>query len=240
VVKDLPPLFDLDNTLLDTRLLALEAYQRALFEVVGLRLDQVSLVEANPGVPAVDFLTKVLSRRGIAPDAVLVERTRAAFRRWLHDEELLWSTLRLVPGIEVLVRDLRAAGWPLVIITQKPQSIAEVHMARVDLQPDILISTEGRSEVGALPKVSGLLQALDELGGRHAPSSYLYVGDAPADCRAAKAAGLRAAAACWCTWAGALPQGCPERELLHLRQVAALVIERPDRLFTSPEEVFGD
>jgi pyrophosphatase PpaX len=152
----------------------------------------------------------------LAPDKVdeLVNVYRA-HNEPLHDELVCCAGMD-----DVLVR-LKAEGRRLGIVTAKRRQTVELAFARIPIAHLFETVVGGDETARHKPDPEPLLLALDRLGARAAEAAY--VGDAPFDIKAAKAAGLFAVAV---TWGG-----------IHARE--RLEAEEPDALVDTPEELLG-
>lgn len=178
-------LFDLDGTLVDTWALYLEAYRRALEPMVE-RLPTPEEVEAvGPSAERHLF-------RGLLGE----ERGEEAHRRFRSHYEELHDELfeGVYPGVVEALDALRRRGRRLGIVTGKSRPAWEVTRRRVELGPFHVVITEDEADEPK-PSPEGLARALRELAAP--PERTVYVGDAFRDLEAARAAGVRFAAALW-------------------------------------------
>ena len=178
-------LFDLDGTLVDTWELYLEAYRRALEPMVERMPTREEVEAVGPSAERHLF-------RGLLGE----ERGEEAHRRFREHYEALHDELfeGIYPGVVEALDALRRRGRRLGIVTGKSRPAWEVTRRRVELGPFHTVITEDEAEAPK-PSPQGLLRALEELA---APADRtLYVGDALRDLEAARAAGVRFAAALW-------------------------------------------
>src|SRR4051794_34980579 len=169
-------LFDLDGTLIDTWNLYGESYQRALEPFLGRRLTGEEIAGLRPTSER-EFLRELLGPgRG---DACHTE-----FRR--HYAELHGALAEGVyDGVREMLEALRAAGYPLGIVTGKGRHGWEVTEREIGLGPFAVVVTE--DEAGApKPDPRGLLAAAREMD--VAPAELVYVGDSTVDLAAGRAA----------------------------------------------------
>jgi len=203
-------LFDLDGTVIDSGAIILASMRHAAKEVLGTEVSDEQLMAAvgGPGLEA--------QMRTIAPDRVdeLVSVYRA-HNEPLHDDLLCCAGME-----DVLVR-LKNEGRRLGIVTAKRRQTVELAFARLPIEHlfDVVVGSDETER--HKPDPDPLLRALARLGAR--PDEAAYVGDAPFDIRAAKAAGLYAIGV---TWGG-----------IHARE--RLEAEEPDTLVDTPEELLG-
>jgi pyrophosphatase PpaX len=203
-------LFDLDGTVIDSGAIILASMRHAAKEVLGTDVPDELLMAAvgGPGLEA--------QMRTIAPDRVeeLVNVYRA-HNEPLHDE------LRCCAGMENVLVRLKEEGRRLGIVTAKRRQTVELAFARLPIEHLFETVVGGDETERHKPDPEPLLLALDRLGAR--PEEAAYVGDAPFDVKAAKAAGLFAIGV---TWGG-----------IHARE--RLDAEEPDALVDSPGELLG-
>jgi pyrophosphatase PpaX len=203
-------LFDLDGTVIDSGAIILASMRHAAREVLGAEVsdDQLMAAVGGPGLEA--------QMRALAPDHVdeLVTVYRA-HNEPLHDE------LVCCAGMEDLLVRLRHEGRRLGIVTAKRRQTVELAFARLPIEHLFETVVGGDETERHKPDPAPLLLALERLDAR--PEEAAYVGDAPFDVKAAKAAGLYAIAV---TWGG-----------IHARE--RLEAERPDALVDTPEELLG-
>lgn len=120
------------------------------------------------------------------------------------------SSLQVYDGMTSLLRDLRAAGETVAIVTKSPDMVAKAFIREHDWPIEIVV---GFHQVRRRkPDPEGLLLALRQAGASAADSCH--VGDRPEDTEAARAAGMLAIGAAW-----------------GLDDAAALHASGPDHLF---------
>src|SRR6476620_2519518 len=203
-------LFDLDGTVIDSGAIILASMRHAAREVLGVEVPDEQLMAAvgGPGLEA--------QMQALSPDraAELVTVYRA-HNEPLHDE------LTCCAGMdEVLVR-LKAEGRRLGIVTAKRRQTVELAFARIPIAHLFETVVGGDETARNKPDPEPLLLALERMGAR--ADEAAYVGDAPFDIQAAKAAGLFSIGV---TWGG-----------IHARE--RLEAEGPDALVNKAEELLG-
>jgi pyrophosphatase PpaX len=201
-------LFDLDGTVIDSGAIILASMRHAAKEVLGTEIpdEQLMATVGGPGLEA--------QMRALAPDRVdeLVSVYRA-HNEPLHDE------LVSCAGMEDVLVQLKEEGRRLGIVTAKRRATAELAFARIPIEHLFETVVGGDETERHKPDPEPLLLALERLDAR--PADAAYVGDAPFDVKAAKAAGLYSVGV---TWGG-----------IHAREL--LETEQPDALVDSPEEL---
>jgi phosphoglycolate phosphatase len=175
--------FDLDGTLIDSSR-DLADSTNALIEEHGgtpLGLDEVTAMVGKGA--------SVLVRRALAA-AGLKSMPRDALERFLaHYDKRLTRHTRPYPGIPETLRDLRAAGWPLAVLTNKPQRQTVEILDRLDLAPEFFQVIGGDTDAGRKPDPTGLLQIVTRAGAT--PASTVLVGDSAVDLETARNADTR-------------------------------------------------
>ncbi len=203
-------LFDLDGTVIDSGAIILASMRHAAKEVLGAEVPDEELMAAvgGPGLEA--------QMHALAPDRVeeLVTVYRA-HNEPLHDE------LVCCPGIDDVLVQLRDEGRRLGIVTAKRRTTVELAFAKVPLGHLFETVVGGDETERHKPDPAPLRLALERLGA--GPNEAAYVGDAPFDIQAAKAAGLFSVAVAW--------GGIHARERLEA--------EEPDAVVDTAEELLA-
>ena len=179
-------LFDFDGTIVDTTELIHESMRRTAAEVLGKDLSREALM-ANVGQP--------LPRQMELLDP---ERAGELLEVYLHhNEELHEGLIREFPNAAASLARLREAGPRLAVVTSKRRfSVERALDSFPDLRDvfDAFVTMEDTTEHKPLP--APLLKGL-ELLGDIPPERAAYVGDAPFDVAAARAAGITSVAVSW-------------------------------------------
>src|SRR6476661_6179823 len=164
-------LFDLDGTVIDSGAIILASMRHAAREVLGVEVPDEQLMAAvgGPGLEA--------QMQALSPDraAELVTVYRA------HDE------LTCCAGMDEVLVQLKDEGRRLGIDTAKRRQTVELAFARIPIEHLFETVVGGDETKKHKPDPEPLLLALERLGA--APDDAVYVGDAPFDVKAAKAAG---------------------------------------------------
>jgi pyrophosphatase PpaX len=201
-------LFDLDGTVIDSGAIILASMRHAAKEVLGVEPDDAELMAAvgGPGLEA--------QMHALAPDRV--EELVTVYRA--HNEPL-HDGLACCAGIDDVLVTLKEEGRRLGIVTAKRRATVELAFAQVPLEHLFETVVGGDETERHKPDPEPLLLALERLDAR--PEDAAYVGDAPFDIKAAKAAALFSVGV---TWGG-----------IHARE--RLEREEPDALVDTPEEL---
>jgi pyrophosphatase PpaX len=203
-------LFDLDGTVIDSGAIILASMRHAAREVLGVEVPDEQLMAAVGG-PGLEAQMQALSPDR-ADELVTVYR---AHNEPLHDE------LVCCAGMDDVLVQLKDDGRRLGIVTAKRRQTVELAFARIPIEHLFETVVGGDETKKHKPDPEPLLLALDRLGA--APGEAVYVGDAPFDVKAAKAAGLYSVGV---TWGG-----------IHARE--RLEAEEPDALVDTTEELLG-
>jgi pyrophosphatase PpaX len=194
-------LFDLDGTVIDSGAIILASMRHAAREVLGAEPPDEQLMAAvgGPGLEA--------QMHALAPD--LVDELVTVYRAHnepLHDE------LVCCPGMDDVLVRLRDEGRRLGIVTAKRRATVELAFAKIPIAHLFETVVGGDETERHKPDPEPLLLALERLGAR--PEEAAYVGDAPFDVQAAKAAAVFAIGVTW--------GGIHSRERLEAEQPDAL------------------
>jgi len=203
-------LFDLDGTVIDSGAIILASMRHAAREVLGVEVPDEQLMAAVGG-PGLEAQMQALSPDR-ADELVTVYR---AHNEPLHDELICCA------GMDEVLVQLKDEGRRLGIVTAKRRQTVELAFARIPIEHLFETVVGGDETKKHKPDPAPLLLALERLGA--APDDAVYVGDAPFDVTAAKAAGLYSVGVSW--------GGIHGRERLEA--------EEPDALVDTTEELLG-
>jgi pyrophosphatase PpaX len=203
-------LFDLDGTVIDSGAIILASMRHAAKEVLGVEPADEDLIAAvgGPGLEA--------QMHALAPDRV--EELVTVYRA--HNEPL-HDGLACCPGVEDVLVRLKDEGRRLGIVTAKRRKTVELAFDQLPLEHLFETVVGGDETKHHKPDPEPLLLALERLDAD--ADEAAYVGDAPFDVKAAKAAGLFSVSV---TWGG-----------IHARE--RLEAEEPDALVGTAEELYG-
>lgn len=199
-----PILFDLDGTVIDSVTLIRESHRHAVRTVLGEDLPDATLV-ALVGRPLIDQMRAFSEPRA--------EELLRVYREWNHAHTA--ELLRPYEGIDELLTEARAAGRRLGIVTSKSGPTVQLAFDVLPLRHhfDVVIAAEDTQR--HKPDPEPIATALSRLGA--GANGGCYVGDAPFDIQAARAAGVAAVGVTW---------GFFDR--------AAVAAESPDVIVDSP------
>jgi pyrophosphatase PpaX len=203
-------LFDLDGTVIDSGAAILASFHHATQTVLGRRYED-DVIMASVGGHGI-------RRQMAAFDEDRVDDLIAAYRA--HNMEL-YRDIRLFPGLEPVLAQLRDEGRRLGVVTVKSRITVDLTFQLLPLGEYFDVVVNGDDVTEHKPHPEGLELALERYGAPAATAAY--VGDSPFDLQAAKAAGIGSIGV---TWGG-----------IHGRD--RLAPEQPDALVDSPEELLG-
>jgi phosphoglycolate phosphatase/pyrophosphatase PpaX len=177
-------IWDVDGTLVATKDLYLECYRRALAPYAGKLLSDDEILALQPH-------SELQVLKGLAGGAF--EECMAAFRQ--HYSELHSTHFGGVyEGVRETLRELRDRGIRNGIVTGKSRSSWEITLAEIELGDfDVVVVDDDVAQ--PKPHPEGLLAAIAAL--QISAERAIYVGDSPGDMEAARAAGVKGAAALW-------------------------------------------
>lgn len=181
-------LFDLDGTLVDSASDIAGAADRALVSC-GFSPRGIEAIRGYIGNGAERLIHRCLTGEmdGQA-NAEDFARTYAAWQ--VSYQEGLTTRTVVYPGVIATLETLRAAGFRLGVVTNKPARFTEPLLAALDLARWFEVTLSGDSLPVKKPDPLPLRTAIERLDGD--PAQAAMVGDSLADLRAAKAAGVRA------------------------------------------------
>jgi phosphoglycolate phosphatase/pyrophosphatase PpaX len=208
-------LFDLDGTLIDTFWLYAECFRRTLNPYLGYTPTDEEMIARGPGSERSFLLGWLGAEAG--------ERAHADFGRHY---EALHGGLHEGPydGVREMLAALRAAGYPLGVVTGKGRHAWTVTDREMGLGEFAVVVTD--DDVAApKPDPQGLLAAARALG--LPPGDIVYVGDSDGDLLAGRAAGMRTAAVLW-------PKTAPGEAERFVKKVEPL---EPGWVFSRPADV---
>jgi len=202
-------LFDLDGTVIDSGPIILASFRHATRTVLAREIPDHELLE-HVGRPLQEQMRLIDPHR--------VEELVTCYRA--HNEPL-HDSLAACLGIDDLLERLRGQGRTLGLVTAKRRATVELAFERLPLAHyfDVVVGAEDTERHKPFP--DPLLLALERLDARAEDAAY--VGDAPFDIAAARAAGVFAVGV---TWGG-----------MHTRE--RLAEYEPDVLVDDAEELLG-
>lgn len=182
-----PVLFDLDGTLADTIPLLLASMRAAYAKVGGTQPGEREWLRGM-GMPLrAQFMHFECS------DLVRVEALIAVYREWQIAN--LAAFVREYEGIRELLATLQQAGHPIAVVTGKGDFMARLTLEHVDLLTPFEVIIGADATTRHKPDPDPLLLGAEHLG--VGAEGTIYLGDAPNDILAARAAGMIDVWAAW-------------------------------------------
>lgn len=177
--------FDLDGTLVDTAP-DLAAAANAALAMLGCRPLGEARAAAFIGDGLDAFVAAALRESlGRAPPAGALNTARKLVRR--RYAERVFHLSRVYPGVTETLQTLRAAGLALCCVTNKDAAFTLPLLRAAQLEPFFAFTLCADHALRLKPRPDLLLAACARLA--ITPPELLYVGDAPTDVSAARAAG---------------------------------------------------
>jgi len=177
-------IFDMDGTLLDSVDAVPGAYVAAVMEVQRQSIDPQEVIANYPLGPTATILSALLGRESTLADLDVYHR---CLKRNL-------KRVRPYPGIEEAVAEL-ASRLPIAVFTGADRKAAQLLLDHTGLLEALTLVVGGDEVARPKPAPDGILLTCRRLGVQ--PGAAAYVGDAPSDLLAARAAGVVAIAAAW-------------------------------------------
>jgi phosphoglycolate phosphatase len=176
-------IFDLDGTLIDSKLDLAHAVNAAL-EHLGLprlTLERIASYVGN-GAP-------ILMRRAIGPEASEEEVARGLtyFMQYYRDHMLDYTTL--YPGVRETLDLLRGRGAQMAVLTNKPVGLSKAIVAGLGLDGHFFQVYGGNSFEQKKPHPVGIEILMSEAGAT--PGKTMMVGDSSVDVQTARNAGIQ-------------------------------------------------
>jgi pyrophosphatase PpaX len=209
-------LFDLDGTLADSVELILSCYRYTMrTHLQELPGDELWL--AGMGTPLVTQLAGFARSAG---ELAAMQETYRTYQRTVHDD-----MVRPYPGVAEVLEELVAAGISLGVVTSKHREMTmrTLKVCQIAEHFDVIITPEdvSRGKPDPEPVTAALTRLTDAR-----PANVLFVGDAPVDVQAGRAAGVRTAGALWGPFGYDKLSAAGPDFLLH--EIADLLHLRPD------------
>ncbi len=173
---------DLDGTMVDTVGDFEQALARTLAEFSLPPVDR-AFIARTVGRGSMHLLTRTLAHVGGAPE--LLDAAWAHYQR--HYADVNGRHADVYPGVREGLAAMRARGWKLACVTNKPRAFALALLEAKGLRPLFDEVFGGDSFERHKPDPLPLLKTCEALG--TTPARTLMVGDSSNDAQAARAAG---------------------------------------------------
>ena len=173
---------DLDGTMVDTVGDFEQALARTLADLALPPVDR-AFIARTVGRGSMHLLKNTLARVGGAPE--LLDSAWTHYQR--HYADINGRHAEVYPGVRAGLAAMRARGWKLACVTNKPRAFALALLEAKGLRPLFEHVFGGDSFERQKPDPLPLVRTCEALG--TAPAHTLMVGDSRNDCEAARAAG---------------------------------------------------
>ena len=173
---------DLDGTMVDTVGDFEQALARTLADLALPPVDR-AFIARTVGRGSMHLLKKTLAQAGGAPG--LIDQAWTHYQR--HYADINGRHAEVYPGVREGLAAMRARGWRLACVTNKPRAFALALLEAKGLRPLFEHVFGGDSFERQKPDPLPLVRTCEALG--TAPAHTLMVGDSRNDCEAARAAG---------------------------------------------------
>jgi pyrophosphatase PpaX len=203
-------LFDLDGTIVDSGWIILASYRHATTTVLG-RDYPGDVLLARVGAGDLEEQMREFD----------TERSDELARAYREFYAPLHSELQAFPGMLELLRKLDEEDRTLGIVSAKRHDIVQLALDALGFGDTLDIVVGSDEAPRGKPHPDQILLALERLGAD--PDRTAYVGDAPFDVAAAKAAGVHAVGV---TWGG-----------IHTRE--RMEAEGPDAVVDTAEDLYA-
>jgi phosphoglycolate phosphatase len=175
-------IIDLDGTLVDT-LGDFEVALAATLADLGLPAVDRAFIARTVGKGSEHLIAQTLAHAGGTPD-----QQAAAWARYQHHYDAVNGRhAEVYPGVREGLAGLRARGWRLACVTNKPVAFARALLQALDLAASFDVVFGGDSFERRKPDPLPLLRTCEALG--TTPARTLMIGDSRNDAQAARAAG---------------------------------------------------
>jgi len=175
-------IIDLDGTMVDTVGDFEQALARTLADL-GLAPVDRAFIARTVGRGSMHLLRQTLAQAGGAP--ALLDTAWTHYQR--HYADINGLHAELYPGVREGLDAMRARGWHLACVTNKPRAFALALLKAKGLLPLFQHVFGGDSFERHKPDPLPLIRTCEALG--VVPARTLMVGDSSNDCEAARAAG---------------------------------------------------
>lgn len=201
-------LFDFDGTLANTIDLIVVTFSHTCQTELGFTPARQTIVDTI-GLPLGDAF-KILS--GIHDEKRIAElrEVYGAFNQANHD-----TMIKPIAGVDELLRELKARGIKLAVVTSKKPHMLIRGMAALKMEEYIEATVTVLDTEHGKPHPEPMLLASERLGLK--PEECLCVGDSPFDIQSGNAAGCTTVAVEYTqlNWQNLLEQGKPDYTIAH-------------------------
>lgn len=178
-------IFDFDGTLVNTNDVIIEAWQHTYKFYLGneMPVDHITKCFGEPLL-----ITMAREFPEVAP-----EESAEVYR--LHQREKADELVKLFPGIEDMLKSVKAAGYKVGVVTSRTKESTEFYMEKFGITDyfDSIVSCDDTDK--HKPNPEPLLLGLRKLGAE--AESTLMVGDSAFDIKCANNAGVKSVLVDW-------------------------------------------
>jgi len=208
-------IFDFDGTLVDFFDQHLEAFQEVIRKHFNLAYTREDLDEGY-GMTGEDILRLFFRKKGLTVSQQQLKEI-AAERRNLASERISKGDVRLLPGAEELIKNLKKAGFKTAIATSCSKNVCDVMFKKSPFKGRLNATTTGSEVEKGKPDPEIFLKTAEKLGVN--PGECVVFEDSAYGVKAAKKAGMKVVA---------VTTGHDSKE--------KLMKENPDRIISSLRE----
>ena len=185
--------FDFDYTLVDSSAASIECISFALKQM-NLTVPSPELIRKTIGMSLEDTLKALVQ--------IDDPKSGQEFRRLFgcRADEVMLDNMFFLDGVRPVLKDLKHRNLSLGIVSNKYRYRIEAFLSRENLKEEIDVIVGFEDAPKPKPDPSGLLMAVDKMGGF--PNRTIYVGDSIIDAETACRIGMRFVA----TLTGVTPQ----------------------------------
>lgn len=180
----LAAIFDFDETVIDLEPQHTAAYEALCRELGSDYRDMPEEFRTGSGRRVIDDIRQMKAHFGWAQD----ETELLARRQEFFDDECRRADLRLLPGVEDVIRELHAMGMRLAVTSSAVGSSIREILQRFDLLRCFELIVDGSEVVVGKPDPQAYLLTARKLG--VAPAGCVVFEDSTVGVQAAKAAGM--------------------------------------------------
>lgn len=177
--------WDMDGTLLDSRVAVTGAFRQAALDLSGRRWSADEVVAAYPIGPPSQILGHLLGGTATVADEQV----------YLHELDGRLAEVVVHDGVREVLEEVARDGVAMAVFTGGGQAAAEAMLGAVGLSGHFATIVGGDVAGRPKPAPDGVLLACQRLG--VAPVDAAYIGDSPLDLEAARRSGALAVAAGW-------------------------------------------
>lgn len=181
-------IFDIDGTLTSTNELIFASFNHVTEKYLGKTYTDEELISFF-GPPEDDILRDLMG-----------ENYKAAHKDYFDFYNSNHSSLAdLYPGIKEVLEIIKTANIPLAVFTGKGQRAATITLKLLEIYDYFDLIVTGDDVKKHKPAPEGILMFIDKF--HLDKNKVLLIGDAPADIKAARAAGIKIASVIWDSYA---------------------------------------